>query len=120
MFTSSVTLLASTSRAFTRYAFAVQYHGGNFLGFAYQGQRGENCIVYRNKIAQADLRGIESIEGRLRRALDQLVGTDNYTNIQVSSRTDRGVHAWRQITSYISSILAGIKFLCHGGIFVRG
>ena len=95
MFTSSVTLLASTSRAFTRYAFAVQYHGGDFLGFAYQGQRGENCIVYRNKIAQADLRGIESIEGRLRRALDQLVGTDNYTNIQVSSRTDRGVHAWR-------------------------
>lgn len=95
MFTSSAPLLASTGRTFTRYAFAVQYHGGNFLGFVYQGLRGENCIVHRNNIPQSDLRGIESIEGRIRRALDQLVGRDNYANIQVSSRTDRGVHAWR-------------------------
>lgn len=42
-----------------------------------------------------DLRGIESVEGRIRRALVLLVGFGNYANIQVSSRTDRGVHAWR-------------------------
>jgi len=102
MFTSSITLFNSTctrSNIFTRYAFAVQYHGGNFLGFVYQGHRGENCIVYRNNIAQSDLRGIESVEGRIRRALDKLVGCQNYTNIQVSSRTDRGVHAWRNTFS---------------------
>lgn len=83
-------------RAFTRYVFAVQYHGGNFLGFSYQGLRGENCLCYNpDKTIQADLRGIESVEGRLRRALDLLVGEENYQNIQVSSRTDRGVHALR-------------------------
>lgn len=48
-----------------------------------------------DKSIQADLRGVESVEGRLRRALDLLVGQNNYQNIQVSSRTDRGVHAWR-------------------------
>lgn len=83
-------------RALTRYVFAVQYHGGKLLGFSYQGPSGENCLVYNpDKSIQADLRGIESVEGRLRRALDILVGEDNYQNIQVSSRTDRGVHAWR-------------------------
>ena len=102
MFAASIPLFNSTckrSSIFTRYAFAVQYHGGNFLGFVYQGRRGENCIVYRNNIAQSDLRGIESVEGRIRRALDKLVGCQNYTNIQVSSRTDRGVHAWRNTFS---------------------
>jgi tRNA pseudouridine38-40 synthase len=77
----------------------VQYHGGNALGFSYQGPKGENCIVYEprsnDSIIQADLRGLESIEGRIRRALNCLVGSENYQNIQVSSRTDRGVHAWR-------------------------
>ena len=83
-------------RAYTRYIFAVQYHGGNLLGFSYQGPAGENCIVYNpDKSIQSDLRGVESVEGRLRRALDLLVGENNYQNIQVSSRTDRGVHAWR-------------------------
>jgi tRNA pseudouridine38-40 synthase len=66
------------------------------MGFSYQGPSGENCLVYNpDKTIQADLRGFESVEGRLRRALDLLVGEDNYQNIQVSSRTDRGVHAWR-------------------------
>ncbi|KAL3773635.1 hypothetical protein ACHAWO_012488 [Cyclotella atomus] len=87
------------ARQWRRYALAVQYHGGNALGFSYQGPRGENCLVYEPRsngtIIQADLRGIESIEGRIRRALNCLVGRDNYQNIQVSSRTDRGVHAWR-------------------------
>lgn len=113
-------------RVFTRYVFAVSYHGEKLLGFSYQGPTGENCLVYNpDKTIQADLRGVESVEGRLRRALDLLVGKDNYQNIQVSSRTgkiyilclrlsllyelhslmvfplmvficeDRGVHAWR-------------------------
>ena len=86
------------SRQWRRYALSVQYHGGNALGFSYQGPKGENCLVYEprsnNTIIQADLRGLESIEGRIRRALNYLVGKDNYQNIQVSSRTDRGVHAW--------------------------
>mmetsp|Transcript_10073 Transcript_10073/g.20997 ORF Transcript_10073/g.20997 Transcript_10073/m.20997 type:complete len:244 (-) Transcript_10073:667-1398(-) len=105
---------------FIRYAFSVQYHGGNSLGFSYQGPKAENCIVYhpsslsdraedadathnediilsapKQQTIQADLRGLESIEGRIRRALDHLVGRDGYQNIRVSSRTDRGVHAWR-------------------------
>ncbi|KAL7477656.1 hypothetical protein ACHAW6_003455 [Cyclotella cf. meneghiniana] len=87
------------SRNWRRYAISVQYHGGNTLGFTYQGPKGENCIVYQprsdNTVIQADLRGIESVEGRIRRALNRLVGSDNYKNIQVSSRTDRGVHALR-------------------------
>ena len=83
-------------RDFTRYIFAVQYHGGSLLGFSYQGPSGENCIVYNpDKTIQANLLGVESVEGRLRRALNILVGESNYQNIQVSSRTDRGVHAWR-------------------------
>ncbi|KAL7533885.1 hypothetical protein ACHAWF_004653 [Thalassiosira exigua] len=91
-----ITAPLASARAFTRYAFAVQYHGGKFLGFSYQGRRGENCIVYDEKQSvQVDLRGIESVEGRVRRALDRLVGIGNYANVQVSSRTDRGVHAWR-------------------------
>lgn len=97
LFIATTPLASSASRAFTRYAFAVQYHGEQFLGFTYQGRRGENCIVYRKDdgTVEADLRGVESVEGRIRRALDRLVGRDNYTNIQVSSRTDRGVHAMR-------------------------
>lgn len=83
-------------RIFTRYVFAVSYHGEKLLGFSYQGPTGENCLVYNpDKTVQADLRGVESVEGRLRRALDLLVGESNYQNIQVSSRTDRGVHALR-------------------------
>jgi tRNA pseudouridine(38-40) synthase len=87
------------TRQWRRYVFAVQYHGGNALGFSYQGIKGENCIVYKPRSKdtriEVDLRGVESIEGRIRRALNCLVGSGNYQNIQVSSRTDRGVHAWR-------------------------
>ncbi len=73
----------ASTNAFTRYVFAVQYHGHNCLGFTYQGLRGENCVLYKNQTVQADLRGIESVEGRIRRALDRLVGVNNYSNIQV-------------------------------------
>jgi tRNA pseudouridine(38-40) synthase len=91
---------------FIRYAFAVQYNGTPFLGFSYQGPNGEDCI---NDMG-VDLRGLHSVEGKIQSALNCLVnGSDkakmsealhndlekesNYENFQVSSRTDRGVHA---------------------------
>ena len=78
------------SAGYLRYALSCQYHGESFLGFSYQGQQ-ENCILPDG----TDLRGYRSVEGRIREALDHLFGRDNqsWENIQVSSRTDRGVHA---------------------------
>jgi tRNA pseudouridine(38-40) synthase len=73
------------SEGYVRYALAVQYHGASFLGFTDQGDR-EDCIVPDG----TDLRGYRSVEGRLKEALGEIF---DYTNIQVSSRTDRGVHA---------------------------
>ena len=76
---------------FRRYALSIQYHGAVHLGIAYQGDGiGENCIIADTK---TDLRGVRTVEGRIRQALNSLVGQDNYENFQVSSRTDRGVHA---------------------------
>jgi len=97
---------------FVRYAFAVSYNGGNSLGFTHQSQ--ENSLLSDG----TDLRGLYSVEGRIRRALSALVGgndaiissgtsgdstsfnnhgiknpLNNFENFQVSSRTDRGVHA---------------------------
>ena len=73
---------------FVRYAIFVQYHGSSFLGFAQQ-KKQEDCILPDG----TDLRGFRSIEGRLRDAFEVFVGQERYENIQVSSRTDRGVHA---------------------------
>lgn len=74
---------------FRRFAVSLQYHGSPFLGFAHQGDQ-ENCILPDG----TDLRGYVSVESRLRQALHSLLGSDEkYENIQVSSRTDRGVHA---------------------------
>ena len=76
---------------FKRYALSIQYHGAMHLGIAYQGDGiGENCIIADT---MTDLRGVRTVEGRIRQALNSLVGQDNYENFQVSSRTDRGVHA---------------------------
>lgn len=106
--------LVREHQRFLRYVFAVQYNGTPFLGFTYQGQDGENCI---NKQG-IDLRGLYSVEGKIRLALNSLVNQkgkvannldangcdgkeigngddDNFENFQVSSRTDRGVHAWK-------------------------
>jgi tRNA U38,U39,U40 pseudouridine synthase TruA len=94
---------------FVRYAVAIQYHGSSFLGFPYLGPNHEDCILTDG----TDLRGYRSIEGRIRQALTDLLGTRGgevkdrgssesssssssssmFENIQVSSRTDRGVHA---------------------------
>ena len=87
---SSISMALRRARGFTRYAFSVTYHGAVHLGIAYQGEgRGENCILPDG----TDLRGVRSVEGRIRQALSSLVGPSNYENFQVSSRTDRGVHA---------------------------
>ena len=84
------------SRGFVRFAVAVQYHGGSFLGFSHQGTA-ENALVphvkKNGRRGTTDLRGCRSVEGRIREALDDLFGSDRWENIQASSRTDRGVHA---------------------------
>ena len=58
------------------------------MGFSFQGQQEDDILP-----DGTDMRGWRSVEGRIRLALDKLVGSENYENIQVSSRTDRGVHA---------------------------
>lgn len=89
---------------FTRYAVSLQYHGSSFLGFSWQRDQ-EDCILPDG----TDLTGYRSVEGRLREALWDLLRSRNrlreskdgvdhdsnpqFENIQVSSRTDRGVHA---------------------------
>ena len=97
--------LVRNCQGFVRYTFAICYDGLNCLGFSYQGEN-ENCI---NKQG-SDLRALHSVEGRVRSALSALVNTStntnlkgntsetenyesNFENFQVSSRTDRSVHA---------------------------
>lgn len=86
-------------RGFTRYAFSIQYHGSSFLGFPYLSDQ-ENAVIEHKQSNRnhrythtTDLRGYRSIESRLRQALKDMVGNSTFENIQVSSRTDRGVHA---------------------------
>lgn len=79
---------AHRSLGLCRYAFSVQYHGLSFLGFSKGAE--EDCILADGK---TDLRGYRSIESRLCEALSDLVGNDDWESLQVSSRTDRGVHA---------------------------
>jgi len=76
------------AEGFRRYAVAVQYHGGSFLGFVQQ-PRHEDRILPNG----TDLRGLRTVERCLKDAVRSLVGEDNFQNFQVSSRTDRGVHA---------------------------
>mmetsp|Transcript_27929 Transcript_27929/g.65664 ORF Transcript_27929/g.65664 Transcript_27929/m.65664 type:complete len:444 (+) Transcript_27929:175-1506(+) len=86
------------SKGFARFAVAVQYHGGSFLGFTHQGKAEDSLVSHRKKNGRTgttDLRGYRSVEGRLREALDDLFGKQRWENIQASSRTDRGVHALR-------------------------
>jgi tRNA U38,U39,U40 pseudouridine synthase TruA len=90
------------SLGYRRYVFSVQYHGSSFLGFSLQGNQ-ENTILPDG----TDLRGYRTVEGRLRQALQNVfpIASGNcsdsssdsshggFENLQVSSRTDRGVHA---------------------------
>jgi tRNA U38,U39,U40 pseudouridine synthase TruA len=83
---------------FRRYLMSVQYHGSSFLGFSIQHTNAENCILPNG----TDLRGYVSVERRIRLALSAMLNDSNnqspetesrFENIQVSSRTDSGVHA---------------------------
>ena len=98
--------LIRTTHGFRRYAFSIQYNGSPFLGFSYQGPTGENYnSENKGGGSSSDLRGLYSIEGRVRLALSALVNRTNdpptpdindsshWEQLQVSSRTDRGVHA---------------------------
>ena len=73
---------------FVRYALVVQYNGASFYGFVRQPSQkattGSNAT---------NARLFPTVEGCIRGALSKLVGEDNFENLQVSSRTDRGVHA---------------------------
>mmetsp|Transcript_14701 Transcript_14701/g.16739 ORF Transcript_14701/g.16739 Transcript_14701/m.16739 type:complete len:105 (+) Transcript_14701:41-355(+) len=100
--------LVRKAHGFQRYVFSVQYNGSPFLGFSYQGAHGENCITSQGK----DLRNLFSVEGKIRLALTSLASGNklksdrgdihtvpsfeaedlNFENIQVSSRTDRGMY----------------------------
>lgn len=97
--------LVRVDHGFRRYAFSVAYDGLNCLGFSYQGKY-ENCINPQG----SDLRGLHSVEGKIRLALSSLVDGikydskigygpeslwqgNHFENMQVSSRTDRSVHA---------------------------
>lgn len=73
---------------FVRYAFSIQYHGSSFLGFGYLGKQEDSVLA-----DGTDLRGYRSVEARLREAFGVMIGDEQYENIKVSSRTDRGVHA---------------------------
>lgn len=74
---------------FQRYALRIQYHGGSFLGFSKQKPevKDEGMLEFPR---------ILSVEAYLERALTSLCGGNaaRFENLQVSSRTDRGVHAW--------------------------
>jgi tRNA pseudouridine38-40 synthase len=101
-----VLMLRQTPQLLTRYAVRFQYHGGSFLGFSQQ--QHEDCFTADG----TDLRGYTSVETRLRRALHPLLGARHHSDrrlelsdecdksnsfssvpLQVSSRTDRRVHA---------------------------
>ena len=69
------------SLGFRRFVLSLQYHGASFLGFTRQGDQAEKDA------------GVTSVESRLTTALTDLCGASHWENLQVSSRTDRGVHA---------------------------
>ena len=73
---------------FTRYALAIQYNGASFFGFVRQPRQKASMA---SNVTNAD--AFPTVEGFIRDALSKLVGDDNFQNLQVSSRTDRGVHA---------------------------
>lgn len=99
---------------FHRYAFSIQYHGGLFLGFSSQGDQEDRLT------STVDLRGYRSIESCLAEALDT-VTNHQWENLQVSSRTDRGVHAMKntchvdvRIPDACDRLLKGINKFMYG------
>ncbi|KAG7369452.1 tRNA pseudouridine synthase A [Nitzschia inconspicua] len=96
-------LVVRRSDGFQRYALSIQYHGGSnrLLGFSYQHSQEDEQKeeVVDSSSSSLLLCRPRSVEGRLRQALTSTFGSSetetNWENIQVSSRTDRGVHAWK-------------------------
>ncbi|KAG7345843.1 tRNA pseudouridine synthase A [Nitzschia inconspicua] len=97
-------LVVRRSDGFQRYALSIQYHGGNnrLLGFSYQHSQEEEQKEEEESSSSSWSSSScrpRSVEGRLRQALTSTFGSSetesNWENIQVSSRTDRGVHAWK-------------------------
>ena len=76
---------------FVRYALAVQYNGASFFGFVRQPR--QKATMASNVVATNAHCALPTVEGCIRGALSNLVGDENFENLQVSSRTDRGVHA---------------------------
>lgn len=122
--------LVRQSHGFKRYAFSVCYDGLNSLGFSYQGNNNEHCITQQG----TDLRGLHSIEGKIRLALSALVDGrtydlnadlpylwkgDNFENFQVSSRTDRHVHALKN-TFHVDIRRKGVDLMWKPQNLVRG
>jgi tRNA U38,U39,U40 pseudouridine synthase TruA len=85
--------------SFQRYVLKIQYRGTPFLGFTWQpGQEILSESAHGNTVSSSNTvpsSTTRSVEGFLRDALTAYCGNDSsrYANIQVSSRTDRGVHA---------------------------
>ena len=118
---------------FKRYAFSVCYDGLKCLGFSFQGAH-ENCITANG----TDLRAVHSVEGKIRAALSALVDGygrrknspwksnecmdmdgSNFENFQVSSRTDRSVHALKN-TFHLDIRMKDIQLSWEPQKLVRG
>ena len=74
---AGISTVSSTTAAskYTRYVLALQYNGSNFYGCSYQ----------------PESTGYRTVEGDIRTAIAKTCV--NFQNVQISSRTDRGVHA---------------------------
>lgn len=66
---------------FTRYILGIQYNGSNYSGYA------KNNHQFK-----------KSIEECIENAIQKFIGIDNYLNFKGSSRTDKGVHALRNVS----------------------
>ena len=65
---------------FLRYVIGIRYNGSNYCGWE---SNGENSKL--------------SISETLQNAIDQLTGPNSFMNLRLSSRTDAGVHALRNV-----------------------
>lgn len=72
---------------FTRYILTVQYFGPSFCGW--QMQSTGIPLVLKGKTKTP------SLDGVLNEALKGFAGEENFMNLKISSRTDAGVHAFR-------------------------
>lgn len=99
----------------TRYAVRLQYHGSSFLGFSKQ--KLEDCVLPDNN--GTDIRGYTSVETRLLKALGKLTNTTSTEDfsLQVSSRTDRGVHALGNTLHVNVAPSLSIQQILHGWRF---